>query len=191
MINLAPPEIREQIKYGRLNVLVLKYLLGLGSVAIIVAGVVMLGLLLTGNRTHDLEDKLAYNNSRYEEYGDTLSDAELLSGDIDTIKALLDREFKFSEVLEKISALIPTGASLDNITLSNKEDTLQLSTSLETQELATVFQKNMAESGLFSVTDIQSVANSSEGGYSAVFIVTFSPDASPVSDPPLVEGQSL
>ncbi len=191
MINLSPPEVRDQIKYGKLNVLVMKYLVGLGTAALIIVGILILGLILTGNRIHDLDDKLEFSNSQYAEYGDTLADAQALSGDIDTIKALLDREFKFSEVLDQISALIPDGASLDNITLSSEEDTLQLSTSIETQELATVFQKNMAQSGLFAVADIQSVANSAEGGFSAVFVVKFSPESSPVSDPPLTEGQSL
>lgn len=181
MINLTPPEIKEQIKYGRYNVLILRYLVGLAVVTAVVAGIIYLGLILTGNRKTDLQVKLTVSTTEFAEYQDTLVEAETLSDTITTIKALLDREFKFSEVLDKIADLIPKGATLDSISLSNEDEGLQLSTTIESQELAAVFQKNLSESDLFTNVDIISVTANTRNSYTAVFRVVFTPDESPIT----------
>ena len=94
MINLSPPVIRQSIKYGRLNVKVVSYIIGVGLVAVLIAITIYVGIRITNDKQADLDAELASRNLVFDEYKETLADAQELSQTINTIKVLLEREVK-------------------------------------------------------------------------------------------------
>jgi len=184
MINLIPDNLRDQLRYAQHNLLLRKYLLAIVFIAGVVAATFWIGMLALGRQSLDLENQLAAKNSQLAEYSDVLAQAQELSDTIDTIEALLDREIKFSQLLTEIASLVPSGASLNGISLSNEEDTLTLTATINSQDLAAVFQQNLASSDLFAVADIASMNKASDAigstVYTVTFTVIFAPEKTPV-----------
>jgi len=173
MINLLPDDTRQQLRYAQHNLLLRKYLVAVLFIAAVIAVTFSVGLLALDRQSDNLKRQLEDQNTELAAYSDVLAQAEDLSETIDTIEALLDREIKFSQLLTEIASLVPTGASLNGISLSNEEDTLTLTATITAQELAAIFQKNLASSELFSVADISSINKASSAENSTVYIVIF------------------
>jgi Tfp pilus assembly protein PilN len=187
MINLVPDATRQELRYGRQNLIIMRYFLALLIIASAIAATFMVGLLALNRESGRINSKLEQQNVQLTTYSEVLAEAKSLSDTIKTIEALLNREVKFSQLLTDIAALVPVGASLDGISLSNEEDTLNLTATIATQELAAVFQENLASSALFAVADISAInrttTTAGSGAYSVTLTVIFAPDeTAPATD---------
>jgi Tfp pilus assembly protein PilN len=186
MINLVPDDTRQELRYGRHNLIILRYFLALLIIAAAIAATFMVGILALNRESDRINSKLEQQNAQLTAYSEVLSEAKSLSDTIKTIEALLNREVKFSQLLTDIAALVPAGASLDGISLSSEEDTLNLTATIATQELAAVFQKNLASSELFAVADISAInkttTSTGVGAYSVTLTVIFAPDEAPLAN---------
>lgn len=158
MINLLPPDIKESRLYASRNIALLR------SCLFLAASVLFLGLMLGyGFYTLRLNAESITKTAalKEKELGDMASlqkQAQDLSDTIKTASTLLNRETKFSDLISKLGALMPEGASMKSLKLTgDTTQPLQISARLTSIDQAAVLQKNLLSSTLFSAVDIQSV----------------------------------
>ncbi|MBC7512346.1 hypothetical protein H7142_01640 [Candidatus Saccharibacteria bacterium] len=120
MINLLPYDHKQEIKAGRTNVLLVRYI-GILVVAAAVLGGLVVGSYYTINTTKtDAESKVAENQSRAQEYEPVKAQADSFRTDLATAKNILDNKVSFSKLIYKIADTVPRNVILGDLTLDPK-----------------------------------------------------------------------
>ena len=117
MINLLPPEHKQEIRAGRTNVLLSRYI-GILIVAAIVLSGLVAGVYLTLNGTKAVaETKVAENQSRTAEYQSIKSQTDSFKADLSTAKNILDNSVSFSKLIYRIAEIVPPNVVLGSLAL--------------------------------------------------------------------------
>lgn len=171
MINLLPPETKEAMIYGRRNIATAQYALLVALVAVSLAGVLLFGVRIVSADERNLREAIAGKEEELAALNPKLQEAKNLKRTMDTISALLDREIKFSQLLQDIASVIPNGAVLKGLSLTGDPTIpLQIDAEVRTEAMAAVLRENLERSDLFEQADIQSI---SAGERSSGAIVTY------------------
>jgi|AntRauTorcE11897_2_1112592.scaffolds.fasta_scaffold00484_12 Tfp pilus assembly protein PilN len=163
MINLLPPEIKQEQLYTKRNTLLVKYLLVAAIITGLALATLLTGSYLLSKEEAQLSDRLAAKQEDVRVATETANEARELSNQIDTIGLLLDDELKFSQLIPSIAALIPTNANLTSLSLTADTTTpLVLVAGVNSQSTAALMRVNIEASGLFSAADIVSITPGSD-----------------------------
>lgn len=164
MINLLPPRIQKERRYGRLNRLVVRLLIGIILIGIIASAVMLSGLQITSDDEDFLDTSIKQKEQIYGNVQVYENQAGVFRSNVSTIEKLFDREVKFSQLLVEIASSIPVGAELTALSLTGTSTSpLQISATTNTQELAGTLRRNLVDSGVFETADIQSVSQTGGG----------------------------
>lgn len=163
MINLMPPDSKKSIKYSRLNERLLKWTIGCLIITAAMAAVVVLGGIYIDQTKNNLVKSI---NSTKKTISDqnldkTGSEAETLSSGIKLVVQVLSKEVLFSKLLQEIGRLMPSGATLGNVQLSNSvSGAVDLTANAVDYQSATQVQLNLQDpsNNLFDKVDTQSVS---------------------------------
>lgn len=117
MINLLPPAHKEEIRAGRTNVLLLRYILILLCAAVVLGGLLVGAFVVLNNTKSIAEVKVGENVERMSAFQTTRVQSESFRSDLATAKTILDGKISFSKLIYKIAAIVPPGVVLDNLTL--------------------------------------------------------------------------
>ncbi len=163
MINLLPPKIKVDRKFGRLNRRLLGYGVSIIFIGILSIAVVLFNMQYVQADEQRLNEEMKSRASEATALEATQKDVDKIAAQLKTIDKLYSGEVKFSELIPKIGALLPSGVILNGLSLSGgKTNPLQLDVDMETQELSAVFLQNLIHSDLFEAVDISSII--SKGG---------------------------
>ena len=179
MINLLPPEIKSERKYGRLNKVVFVYCLAAILVGISSIVIVLFNSQLLSADVSRINDEISKANEQAAKLEKSQKSVEAVATQLEAIETLLQGEIKFSELIPNIAAMFPNGVILNNLTLKGGSlEPLQLNVDLKQQELVSVLQQNLINSDLFEAADIISVTSKGEEAqgaypYQASLSVTF------------------
>jgi Tfp pilus assembly protein PilN len=158
VINLLPHNLRSERRYGRLNILIVKQLVGLLLIGVLAVGVMLSGLQITADDEKFLDNSIAIKTDIYNEIKIYETQANDLKSDVATIEKLFEREVQFSKLLVEIASSIPVGAQLTGLSLTGANTApLQITADTTTQELAGTLRRNLVDSGVFESADLQSV----------------------------------
>lgn len=178
MINLMPPGLKESIKYGSLNISAVQYIVLILVSGFALAAVIGFGVQIVRSDEAKLNASINAKKLQLEDYSEDIESAKILSAKIDTVDILLDNELKFSALVQEIGSLMPPGSSLSNLYLTNDlSENLNLSARVQTEQVATQLQQNLANSKLFSGADIQTLVVNDAGGFSVELLVSYDVDA--------------
>lgn len=165
MINLLPDERKAEIRAGRTNVLLLRYIF------ITVTAVVVLGGLLAGSYVvldsakQSAQLKVSENQSRVAAYNDVRSQADSFRTDLATAKAVLDDDTSFTELIYKIANIVPRNVILDDLNLDPAtfgSDTI-ITASAKTFSDAGKLKDSFTKNGeVFSSVQIQSLTSADD-----------------------------
>jgi len=159
VINLLPPDVKSSIKYGAYNVNIVQYGILLIILGVALAALLLFGVQIVRSDEASLNKAISRKQIQLEEYADDNTKARALTAKISTISKLLEGEVKFSELLQEIGRLLPTGASLMGLQLTTDfSEPLVLAAKVNSKQTATELQQNLANSDLFIGADIQSLA---------------------------------
>lgn len=174
MINLLPPEIKQDMAYGRQNRLLTKWL------AVTIVGIIGIGLVILGGLFYINSQTNAYAK-QVERTKASLADQNLEEtiariGEIDaSVKlalSVLSREVQFSKLLRGLGAAMPPGSALSSLSIGDVQGALDLQAIAVNYETATQVQVNLEDprNKIFEKADIISVACVSDdarnvGGY--------------------------
>lgn len=162
MINLLPDHIKEEITYSRRNRVLLRWII---SVVLVIGGIgamTVFGELFINKNIHTLQSVAKITQDRISDQNlqSTQKDIQNLSNNFKTITQLLSKQLLFSKLFVKIGSIIPNGAILSGITISNAAPTLDLNIASTTQNTATQAFVNIHDpaNGIFQKADLISVS---------------------------------
>lgn len=158
MISLLPNDLREAIRFAKLNTAMVQYGIISIVVVVLVAGVMLFGFNIASDDEQALRDSIAQKEIDLKSLVQTEQDAASLADQIDTVGKLLEREVRFSDVLQEIGSILPKGSVLTSLRLANDiEEPLQVSAKVEDKETAAILRQNIEDSERFSSADIESI----------------------------------
>ncbi|HET9850159.1 MAG TPA: hypothetical protein VFP35_00820 [Candidatus Saccharimonadales bacterium] len=170
MINLLPPEFAVRIKYGRANTSLRRWIIGalvaIGGLVIILAG----GWLYLNSQVTDLHGQLDQTNAQLkaQNLSQVQKEASTITGDVKVINRVLDSEVRFSDLIQDIGKVMPSGTVLSSLTLDKINGPIDLSVNAKSYAAAAQVGVNLNDpaNGLFSKVDIVSItcSNSSSSG---------------------------
>ena len=159
MINLLPPQAKENIRFARLNVTMIEY-----AVLVLVTTVGLISILFYGQSLASHEESLLSNlvndkRSNLSQYDSELAKAKELDKRIDTISALLGLETNFSKLLPAIGGIVPQGTVINGLELDTEDsNSLTINGESTSQTGPSIFRENLAKSDkLFSRADIVNI----------------------------------
>lgn len=163
MINLIPDEMRASQRFAqgiKKGVNIASIVLGVIGLAIAIE---MTGLTLLNKASDEVNKSIADKEATIAEFNDNQGEAIQLSNDIDTVKALIDRQADFSKLVSEIGKALPVEATLSSLALGETVfEQMQLELSVDTQERAAIARQNIEDSAIFAGADIISIGSGAE-----------------------------
>lgn len=158
MINLLPPQVKESRLYASRNMAMVRASLFLISSVLFLGVMLGYGYYTLHTNANAVTKTAAQKESELGNLDQLQKQAQTLSDTIKTASTLLNRETKFSDLIGKLGALMPEGASLKSLKLTgDTTQPLEVTAKLKSIDQAAVLQKNLLTSDLFSAADIQNV----------------------------------
>lgn len=159
MINLVPPQVKECIRFGQLNIRAFRYLLLVLAVGVGLIVMLLFGLILASREESQFKDLVEQKQVALAQHDAQLKDAKALAERIDLIAALINRETSFSKLLPSIGAVVPANTTISGLELDATDgNALAINGESTTQLGPSVFRENLAKSdNLFSRADIVSI----------------------------------
>ncbi len=172
MINLLPPELKEQRRYGRKNTALFGYSLALLATGALTAGIMIAGLQFIATDEPTLKAEIEATQAQINLLEKDINAVELVATRLETAKAIDETSVKFSELIPKIGAVLPDGVILNALSLTGgKTDPLKLDVDLKSADLGPIMIRNLTESDLFEAADIATLTptGSSEEATSSAY----------------------
>lgn len=162
MLNLMPPEAKEDIAYGRRNGKLLTWCFLLLAVVAGMGVMVVFGGMYIDRSKTSLQSSIASTNTtiQTEKLDDVQKDYQDLSDGVKLIVQILQKEIRYSKLLQQIGSVIPAKTALTSIVLSNKIDNaLDLQARASSYDTATQIQINLQDpkNKLFEKVDTNSI----------------------------------
>lgn len=117
MINLLPEERKSEIRAGRTNVLLLRYIVILLSAVVVLGGLVGGSYVVLNSAQESAQVKVGENQARVSAYNDVKVQADAFRSDLATAKSVLDDDLSFTKLIYKIADAVPRNVVLDDLTL--------------------------------------------------------------------------
>ena len=181
MINLLPLEEKRQLKAARTNTLLIRYnVFMLCAVLFLGLSVGITYFYLSGAKASS-EAIIGENTAKVSNFASVQTEAQLFRNNLSTAKQILNSEVTYSKVMLAIAALLPSGTTLDKLSLdvSTFGTPTVLSAQAKDYESALKLKDSFEKSPLFSDVSFQSIVASSNISYpyAVTLNVTFKKDA--------------
>lgn len=161
MINLLPLQYAVQIRYGRRNAYLRRWLIGMIAATIGLIAIIVGGWMYLDSQAKTLQqDSLAGQQElKSQNLPQVQKDATEISGDVKVINQVLNREIKFSALMQDIGKVMPPGTILGGLTLTKVDGAVDLNASAKDYTSAAQVAVNLSDSknNLFSSIDIVSI----------------------------------
>ncbi len=161
MINLAPNDHKESLRYARRNSLLMSWLVGLIAVLISVLLIQLSGFAYLRSETKNYQNANAKLEQELKDRDleGTLKSIDSISNNLKLIVKVLSKQVIFSELIKQIGAVMPENAVLSQIEISKVEGGLDLKANTKDQNSATQVQVNLTDPNnkLFDKVDIVSI----------------------------------
>lgn len=161
MINLLPPQIKEQITYARRNTLIRRWatavMLGIAGIALVVLGghiYIDQSIDAYQKQVQQTSDSLA--SQKLEE---TQKQVQNLSGTLRLVLQVLSREVLFSKLLKQVGSVMPPGSALQSLSINKLEGGIDLQAVAKDYQTGTQVQINLQDPAnkIFEKADILSI----------------------------------
>lgn len=158
MINLLPDDSKSARRFATLNRKIGNYLVLVGLIITLLCGAYGYGHLTLTKERSDIEASIATKSAELTDLEALSNEAQGISDTISTAATLLNREIRFSELIQKIGSVMPEGAKLNGLSLTgDKTHPLEIQAILESPEQAGILQNNLLTLDIFEAADIQDV----------------------------------
>lgn len=158
MINILPPELKQQITYSRRNVVARRYV-GILTVIILITGSVLAAVhWYADQQIAAYETTLQERNEKMSRFENLETSVDTLNTQIETIEKIMQQRPRFSVLLTDLSQVLPRGSYLNGISLSEETDQpLQLTITAPSRNQAVTVRQALLQSPRIESADIQSI----------------------------------
>lgn len=161
MINLLPSEYKSNVRYGRKNWLLRKWVFVLvvalfGSLAITAGGYIFMEQTIR-NQAQGLE--AARKELQSENIDGTKKELNEISANTKLILEVLSKEILFSKLIRQLGASLPSNTALEEIKIDNLDGSVSLQAVATDVNSATQIQVNLNDPGnkIFEKADIEAI----------------------------------
>lgn len=158
MINLLPPEIKEEYTYALRNASLRRWV---AAAVAALFGLVLLSTygLATLQRSIDTLDsqvKISSDSLKQQHLSQTEAQVQSISDSFKLVVQVLSKEVLFSKLLKQIATVIPTNSVLTGLNISQTSPAIDLSAAASDYYTATQVQVNLQDpdNGVFAKADI-------------------------------------
>ncbi|GAC1372944.1 MAG: hypothetical protein NVSMB39_7200 [Candidatus Saccharimonadales bacterium] len=176
MINLLPPEQKEQIRFSKLNRMALNYVRILLLVIIVLSGIFGASIYwlsqVTAGVTQDVAQKTATIAQINKTFTPLAKDASDRLAAINYVQATQTR---FSAVVADIAKVVPQGVSVDSMTLTGDDKLpVRIAVSANSYSGALAFRNALITSPRIAGADVESIS-ANAGTYQTSIVIAFKP----------------
>lgn len=162
MINLLPPDTKEIITYSRKNKKLVGWVIALFIVVVVIILMTAFGMFYIQKNVSNLKtvSETTKNRITTQKLEETQKKMETLSTNFKTVIELLKKQLLFSIILQKTGNVMPPGARLEGINLSNTDFAVDLNVAGSSRQVVTQAFVNISDpkNGLFDKADLISVS---------------------------------
>ena len=151
MINLLPDEEKREIRAGRANSLLVRYLMLFGLTLVVIFGIFGF-VYLTLSTTKDLAvKKKADNDAQVQTMSSRSKEIATFQQNLSIAKQILDKQINYSTIILRISSAIPKDVILADLSLDVAafDKPFTLTAKARTEDAATELKKNISQSKFF------------------------------------------
>ncbi len=161
MINLLPPETKENMLYARRNTVLLRWVFALliawvGVGLIFIGGQIYLSSTIKSTTASLEQSRQSLKDQKFDE---TTKQLEDLSNNTKLILQVLSREVLFSNLLRQLGSIVPPNTTLQSFQVDKLQGGLALQAAAKDIESATQLQVNLQDPAnkIFEKADIESI----------------------------------
>jgi Tfp pilus assembly protein PilN len=161
MINLLPPEAKENVAYARRNTQLIRWSVAL--ILVIFATIIALtaGQLYISSATASYERQVEQTEEqlKLQKLDDTQKRVKDMSNNLKLVVQVLSKQVFFSSLLQQIGAAIPPGAVLTGLSINQIQGGIDLTAAATDYETATQVQVNLQDPNnrIFQQADIENI----------------------------------
>lgn len=167
MINLLPPDVKENYLYARRNTLLRKWAIVLIISIIALGGIIVAGNMYLNQSSRNLSKQISEGTEqlKIQKLEETQKQVEGISSSLKLVVQVLGREVLFSKLLQQIGAAMPPGAVLTNLSINKLQGGLDLQAAATSYQTATQVQVNLQDPAnkIFEKADIVSIQCGNSG----------------------------
>ncbi|HIA92076.1 TPA: hypothetical protein EYO12_03100 [Candidatus Saccharibacteria bacterium] len=167
MINLLPPDYKEQIKYSRYNITMVGYVVLVFLVGLAMSAILFGSSLIAQKQLNDLDAQITDQQQLINNFDAVLQEAKELDAKIEKAGEVIANESNFIGFLEELEGVIPDFARIASISLSHasqttgpdapEEDLLQLTMAVSSRDQVATLQKTLETMQRVESIDVQAV----------------------------------
>lgn len=176
MINLLPPEVKENITYARRNTRLRKWCIALFISVLAIGGIVAAGQLYMQQsiRSYSAQVEQGRQQLEAQKLTETQNKVKDLTNSLKLVVQVLSREILFSKLLSQIGSALPSGSVLTGLSINTVQGGLDLRANAVDYQTATQVQINLQDPNnkIFDKADIvnvqcvsESTPNTPQGNY--------------------------
>ena len=174
MINLLPPETKEQIHFSKVNVVLRRFAVLAAVISLALVGTLWATHTYADQQIADLEEEIEERHQELGEYQELEQRITNFDNRLNAIDRLYDQQTRFSALLEDIAAVLPRGAYINSINLTGDSDQpIQITISTQSFDQAGTIGGALSSSERIESVDIQNISDDN-GRYSVTVVLAFS-----------------
>lgn len=167
MINLLPPQLKEDYGYARRNNSLLHTLVafGIGFAGLVVIAAAGILYLHQSAKSYTAQAAEIEQSLREQKQAETEKRVQDISGSLKLAVQVLSKEVLFSQLLKQLAVVTPNNVSLSGVNITEFGGGIDVSAQALDYDAATQLQVNLAdpENKIFAKADIVDIACQSEG----------------------------
>lgn len=172
MINILPPQLKQQVRYSKRNVLLLRYLMTALGASTLLAIVIITSLWFSSRQISSLKTSLQERQQERASYKDTETKVQSLQSSLNLIDKLLTERTEYSGVLGDLASVLPSGAYISSMTLTGEDDKpMQIIVFADSINTAGLIRNSLLTSPRINSADIQSITRDDENNVFSVDII--------------------
>ncbi|HCM51909.1 TPA: hypothetical protein DIS56_02130 [Candidatus Saccharibacteria bacterium] len=161
MINLIPPAYGQAIRIGRTNTRLMRWLLSVTAAAAGLIVIVGVGWLYLNHQNSKLTKDISSVQQQLDaqNLGEVQKQAQTINSNVKVINQVLNREIRFSNLIQEIGSVLPNGSVLNSLTLSKVDGAVDLSTGTRDYTAASQIAVNLSDpkNNIFEKVDIVNI----------------------------------
>jgi len=161
MINLLPPQIKQEIIFARRNTHLRKWSISLAISVVAIAGIVLIGYFFMQQNinTYQIQVEQGKQQLESQKLTETQNKVKDLSNNLKLVVQVLSRELLFSKLLGQIGAVLPNGSVLSELSINSVQGGIDLRAAAIDYQTATQVQINLQDpdNKIFAKADIINV----------------------------------
>lgn len=169
MINLLPPEVKENYYYARRNSRLVSWAVTLGLAFIGLGALSGFGILYLNQTASSYDQQVSAMevSLKTQKQAETEKEVKEISNNLKLALQVLSKQVLYSQMLKQLATLIPSNAALANLSINQGQGALDITANAADYAAATQLQVNLADpkNKIFSKADIVNIncSSGSEG----------------------------